>query len=113
MNVLVSNATPFVVWRVSGGLVGACRSQADANEIIWSLKTDFPHNDYFCKDIDGQITTDTRGEIIVSKVGSTTITEDDNGGFRLYRNGALTGIHGTEQKAQDAAAAALTPRNLR
>lgn len=103
MNVLVSNTTPFVVWRVSGGLVGACRSQEDATEIIWSLKADFPKNDYVCKDIDGEITTDTRGEVLVTKDGATTITEDDNGSFRFYRRGKLVSIHGTQQKARCAA----------
>lgn len=60
MTVLVSNATPWVVWRVGGGLVGACRTFEQAEGLVRDLKADFPQNDYICKDIDGNIQVDTR-----------------------------------------------------
>lgn len=61
MNVLVSNVTPFVVWRAMGGLVGACRSLDEARGLVADLKESFPHNDYICKDIDGNVVIDTGG----------------------------------------------------
>lgn len=103
MSVLVSNKMPFVVWRIDGGLVGACKTQESANEIMWSLKADFPDRDYVCRDVDGQVIGGTRFEILITKDGEVTITEDDNGSFRFYRRGELVSIHGTENKAREAA----------
>lgn len=60
MAVLVSNATPWTVWRAGGGLVGACKTLEQAEFIARDLKSGFPQNDYICKDIDGNIQIDTR-----------------------------------------------------
>lgn len=62
MNVLVSNVTPFVVWRFGGGLVGACRTKEHALGIMSELKSAFPANEYFCRDVDGEIVASTDQE---------------------------------------------------
>lgn len=60
MTVLIANTTPYVIWSESGGLVGACKSVADAVAIMTDLKRSFPHKDYVCRDVDGDLCADTR-----------------------------------------------------
>lgn len=60
MTVLVSNRTPYVIWRIGGGLVGACRTIDEARDLMLSLKKTFPDRDYLCKDPDGDVRGDTR-----------------------------------------------------
>lgn len=60
MSVLVSNVTPYVIWRVDGGLVGACRTLNEALDLVRDLKRTFPDRDYICRDVDGDLRGDSR-----------------------------------------------------
>jgi hypothetical protein len=60
MTVLVANSTPYVIWRLGGGLVGACRTQEQAIAIMKDLKFSFPGQEYICRDVDGDLCGDTR-----------------------------------------------------
>lgn len=55
MAVLVSNATPFIIWRIGGGLVGACRSLDEARGLMADLKRTFPDREYICKDSENSV----------------------------------------------------------
>lgn len=59
MTVLVSNHTPYAIWRTDGGLVGACRTIDQAYELMGDLKKSFPTNNYICTDPDGSVLYDT------------------------------------------------------
>lgn len=60
MAVLVANSTPYVIWRVGGGLVGACRTVQQARSIMRDLTRSFPDRHYVCRDVDGDLCADTR-----------------------------------------------------
>lgn len=60
MTVIVANSTPYVIWRVDGGLVGACRTSQQARGLMADMKATFPDRDYICRDVDGDLIADTR-----------------------------------------------------
>lgn len=60
MTVLVGNLTPYIIWRVNGSLVGACRTEEQAIGTAQDLKRSFPDSEYQVKGPDGDVFYDTQ-----------------------------------------------------